>query len=105
MEEYGANSKLIRILLGKRRKKEYLHYLYIVLTYFIALVLLFSGISKIIEPEALIENLYATFSFLPGIVVIIISTLLPIVEVAFGILLVTGFYNEKVKSNRRLIGI
>ena len=51
------------------RKEKIFNYLYvnyrIVLIYFISTVLLFAGISKIIEPETLLENLSLTFVFLP----------------------------------------
>ena len=85
------------------KKGNVLYYTSIVLTYFIATVLLFAGISKIILPEALVENLSTAFSFLPSVIVVAASTLLPVVEIGVGTLLLASFYNEKIKSKRKLI--
>jgi hypothetical protein len=55
--------------------------------YLIAAVLLFSGISKIIDPMPLIETLKLVAK-LPEDILIIIATILPILEIGLGILLV-----------------
>lgn len=55
--------------------------------YLITGVLLFSGISKIIDPLPLIETLKLVLN-LPENMLIIIATILPIVEISLGVLLV-----------------
>ena len=47
------------------KKGRVLYYTNIALTYFIAVVLMFAGVSKIIARETLIENLFDTLSLLP----------------------------------------
>lgn len=65
-----------------------------VLYYFISAVLLFSGVSKIIDPVPMIETMKATFrideSFL-----IFAATGLPIIEIALGLMLVFKVQTKK----------
>lgn len=60
------------------------------ITYILSFVLLFSGITKIIEPSSLIENLSSVFPFLPETIIILISSLLPLLEIGLGVLLFFG---------------
>jgi len=66
--------------------------------YFLAAVLLISGISKIIDPIPLIETLKA-FAKLPEDILILIVTILPVIEMGLGILLVL-----KIKPKPVLLG-
>lgn len=56
--------------------------------YFIALVLLFSGFSKIIEPENFLNTLNTTLGFLGENIIVLIATLLPVFEIALGTMLI-----------------
>lgn len=81
------------------------------LIYFLSFVLLFAGISKIIDPTSLIENLSAfggsVFPFLPETIrsggTILISSLLPLIEIGLGFLLIFSLHNEKIKSKNKII--
>ncbi|MGA7837827.1 MAG: MauE/DoxX family redox-associated membrane protein [Ignavibacteriaceae bacterium] len=90
---------------GALKKGGALYYIHITLTWFITAALLFAGVSKIVAPEGLMENLSTTFSFLSLEVIIAVSTLLPVIEIIVGILLISSLYNEKARSKRKLIGI
>jgi Methylamine utilisation protein MauE len=84
-------------------RKRYIHYINLLLTYIISIVLILSGISKIIDPKPLINNLTAAFGFLPEAAVILISTILPLIEIGLGLLLIFSLYKEKLKSKRNII--
>jgi len=55
--------------------------------YFIAVVLLASGIGKVIEPSGFLNTLNSSFSFLGENIVILIASVIPLMEVSIGILL------------------
>lgn len=78
-------------------------YLNIIITYILSLVLLFAGISKIIDATSLIENLSSIFPFLPETLLILISTLLPLVEITLAFLLVFSLYKGEMKRYRKII--
>ena len=67
---------------GKAKQK-----LYVISYYLIAVVLLISGASKIANPENLITILNRTLSFLNEDIIILISTLLPVLELTLGLML------------------
>lgn len=60
---------------------------YLLCYYLIAVVLLFSGISKIIDPLPLIETLESLQIF-PEELLLLIATLLPIIEIIAGAMLI-----------------
>ena len=70
--------------MNKERAKNIAYYAGL---YLIAGVLLFSGISKILDPMPLIETLKLVAK-LPEDILIIIATILPIIEIGLGILIV-----------------
>ena len=80
--------------MNKERAKNIAYYAGL---YLIAGVLLFSGISKILDPMPLIETLKLVAK-LPEDILIIIATILPILEIGLGILIVL-----KIKPNQVLI--
>jgi hypothetical protein len=55
--------------------------------YFIALVLLFSGFSKIFDPENFLKVLNVTLGFHGENILILIATALPVIEIALGLML------------------
>ncbi len=55
------------------------------------------------EPTELIENLSSVFRFLPSLIVISITSFLPIIEIGLGTLLVFSLYHEKIKNKKKLI--
>lgn len=61
--------------------------LYIISYYFIAVVLLVSGISKILNPENLLNTLNTTLNFLGENIIILIATVLPVLEIGLGLML------------------
>lgn len=65
--------------------------------YFIALVLLFSGFSKIIDPENFLKVLNITLGFLGENIIILIATALPVFEIALGLMLML-----KIKTKETL---
>jgi len=69
------------------KKENVMNILYHAGLYLIAGVLLFSGISKIIDPMPLIETLKLVAS-LPEEFLIIIATILPVIEIGLGVMLV-----------------
>ena len=85
------------------KKRSVLHYLNFIFTYFLSVVLLFAGLSKIINPSPLIDNLSAVFGFLPETVIISIVSLLPTAEVGLGLLLIFSLYYGKIKDKRKTI--
>jgi len=58
-----------------------------ILYYFIAVVLLFSGISKIIDPTPMMETMKAVFKVNESLL-ILAATILPVIEIGFGLMLV-----------------
>ncbi len=64
-------------------------YLYATAYYFIAIVLLAAGMFKIYDPAPLLETL-ELLSFINNSFSIVIATILPVIEIAIGILLLTG---------------
>jgi len=85
----------IKIISSKHSLKSIL----ILLThYLIAGVLLFSGVSKIIYPENFIKVLNTTLGFLGEDILMLIATLLPVIEIALGLMLIL-----KIKVNETLI--
>jgi hypothetical protein len=61
--------------------------LFVLAYYFIALVLLFSGINKVIAPETFLNTLNTTLGFLGENILILIATALPVIEIALGFML------------------
>jgi heme/copper-type cytochrome/quinol oxidase subunit 4 len=86
-----------------KKGKDYSLYIDILLTYLLTFILLFAGLSKIIDTTVLINNFTSVFSFLPETVAILIISLLPIIEIILGLLIILSLYNEKVKNKRRII--
>lgn len=72
--------------------------LYVISYYLIAVVLLVSGISKILNPENLLNTLNTTLTFLGGNILILIATVLPVLEIALGLMLLL-----KTKVKKTLI--
>lgn len=66
--------------------------------YLIAVILLVSGISKIIDPENFLNTLNTTLAFLGENIIILIATALPVLEIAIGLMLVL-----KIKIKETLI--
>ncbi len=64
------------------------------LYYFICTVLLFSGITKIIDPSPMIETMKAAFKVDENLLVLA-ATILPIVEIALGLMLVLKIQTKK----------
>lgn len=56
--------------------------------YSIAIILLFSGFSKIIDPENFLKVLNVTVDFLGENIIVITATALPVIEVALGLMLI-----------------
>lgn len=79
-------------------KHSYKSVLIILTHYFIAGVLLFSGISKVIDPENFLKVLNLTLGFLGENIIILTATALPVIEVALGLMLIL-----KIKVNETLI--
>ncbi|AFH48384.1 Methylamine utilization protein [Ignavibacterium album JCM 16511] len=73
---------------------------YTVSYYFIAVILLVSGVSKIINPENFIKVLNVTLGFLGENIVILIATILPVIEIALGLMLML-----KIKVKEALIAV
>lgn len=63
---------------------------YNIMYYFVVGVLLFSGISKIIDPLPTIETLKAAFKF-PDEINLLIATALPIVEIALALMMLLKY--------------
>ncbi len=70
-----------------------------VLYYFIAMVLLFTGISKVIDPTPMIETMKAVFKVNENLL-IIAATGLPLIEITLGLMLVL-----KIQTKRMLLGV
>jgi hypothetical protein len=83
--------------------KKLFYYFNIIITFVLSFVLIFAGISKIIDPSPLINNLTAAFNFLPGTVLILISTILPLIELSLGLLLIFSLYKGNLKSRLKII--
>ncbi len=64
-------------------------YLYATVYYFIAIVLLAAGIFKIYDPAPMLGTL-DLIQFLNNPLSVFIATILPVIEIALGILLLTG---------------
>ncbi len=64
-------------------------YLYLTAYYFISIVLLAAGVLKIYDPAPLLGTL-ELLTFINNSFAILIATILPIIEIAIGILLLTG---------------
>ncbi len=73
------------------RKGKVLYYTNIALTYFIAGVLMFAGVSKIIGQNNIAKTLGASFSFINNDVLFLIAALLPIIEIVLGFAIVFKF--------------
>lgn len=65
------------------------------LYYIIAIILLFSGFSKIIDPENFLKVLNISLAFLGADLIILVATVLPVIEIAIGLMLIL---NIKVKE-------
>jgi len=57
----------------------------------LGLVLIFSGITKIIDPSKAV-NLMLDFKVIPEALILIIVSILPVLEILIGVLLVAGMY-------------
>lgn len=68
--------------------------------YFIAIVLLFSGTSKIIDPEDFLNVLNVTLSFLGENTIVFIATSLPLFEIALGTMIIL-----KIKLKETFIAV
>ncbi|PIQ08944.1 MAG: methylamine utilization protein [Ignavibacteriales bacterium CG18_big_fil_WC_8_21_14_2_50_31_20] len=62
--------------------------------YFIVIVLLFSGISKIVNPMPMLETMKAVFKVNESLL-ILAATILPIIEIGFGLMLVFNILTKK----------
>ncbi len=85
----------IKIISSKHSLKS----IFILLThYLIAGVLLFSGVSKIIYPENILNVLNITLNFLGEDILMLIAALLPVIEIALGTMILM-----KIKVKETLI--
>lgn len=84
-------------------RKNFLNYSAITVTFLLSLVLLFAGTSKIFDPSPLINSLSSTFNFLPEILIILMVTILPIMELGLGMFLIFSLFNAKIKQKRRVL--
>jgi len=65
------------------------------LYYFIAVVLLFSGVTKIVDPIPMMETMKAVFKVNENLL-ILAATILPVIEIGFGLMLVFNVETKKV---------
>ena len=65
------------------------------LYYFIAVVLLFSGVNKIVDPLPMMETMKAVFKVNENLL-ILAATILPVIEIGFGLMLVFNVETKKV---------
>ncbi|PJC56983.1 MAG: methylamine utilization protein [Ignavibacteria bacterium CG_4_9_14_0_2_um_filter_37_13] len=65
------------------------------LYYFIAVVLLFSGVTKIVDPLPMMETMKAVFKVNENLL-ILAATILPVIEIGFGLMLVFNVETKKV---------
>jgi len=65
------------------------------LYYFIAIVLLFSGISKIVDPMLMMETMKAVFK-VDDSLLIFVATFLPVIEIVLGLMLVFNVHTKKI---------
>jgi len=65
------------------------------LYYFIAVVLLFSGVIKIVDPLPMMETMKAVFKVNENLL-ILAATILPVIEIGFGLMLVFNVETKKV---------
>lgn len=79
------------IVLAKVNSKKLVFQL---LSYLIAVVLLFSGISKIIDPTPMMETMKVAFKVNENLL-ILAATLLPVIEIVLGLMLV---FNRQTKK-------
>jgi hypothetical protein len=70
-----------------------------VLYYFICGILLFSGITKIIDPTLFIETLKAVFKISEDLI-LVFATLLPIIEIGLGLMMLF-----KIRQKETLIAV
>ena len=82
----------MNIIEKRGRQKSFLLYSNYIITIILSAVLLFSGINKIIAPISLLENLTTTFKFLPENLFLMITVIIPLIEIGLGILLLTSLY-------------
>jgi hypothetical protein len=66
--------------------------------YSITIILLFSGFSKIIDPENFLKVLNVTLGFLGENIIVLTATALPVIEIALGLMLIL-----KIKVKEALI--
>jgi len=59
----------------------------------LGLILLFSGIAKIADPSKAV-NLMLEFKIVPESVILIIISILPVLEILFGVLLISNMYQK-----------
>lgn len=74
------------------------YYLYKICYYFISVVLIGSGLAKIIDPAGMLNILDAAFNFLSEDIIIITATIIPIAELGIGVMLLL-----KIKTKLALI--
>lgn len=66
-------------------------YLYPAGLYIIAFILIFSGMSKVLDPDILTGTLQS-LNILPDVLIIILSVTLPVLEILIGIILLTKLH-------------
>ena len=93
------------IIEKRDRQKSFLLYSNYIITILLSAVLLFSGINKIIAPIALLENLTTTFKFLPENLFLMITVIIPLIEIALGALLVFSLYKESLSKYKKIINL
>ena len=74
--------------IGRLKDSKIQRIIYFVSFYFLAAVLLFSGIAKILDPVPLINTLKLV-TFIPVSLHILIATLLPVIEIGFAFLMIS----------------
>ncbi|HHL57775.1 MAG TPA: DoxX family membrane protein, partial [Bacteroidetes bacterium] len=57
----------------------------------LGIILIFSGIAKIADPSKAV-NLMLEFKVIPELVILIVVSILPILEILIGVLLISGMY-------------
>lgn len=78
------------------------------LTYFLSIILLFSGFVKIVNPASLIDALMQELAFLPSnslldFLTISIASILPVFEIGLGLLLIFSIHHNLIKAKRKQI--
>ena len=74
-----------------------------VFIFILAFIMLLAAISKLLSPSIFIHNVSTIFYYLTNLEIILVASIVPVLEIAIGMIMILLLYKEDIVKKRKVI--